>query len=81
METLQQLLKHDDVFSYVINGHQSTDNVPRNFCDGQFYQNNDFFGADTQALQIMLYFDEFTASNPIGNKVKKIKIGAFYMLL
>lgn len=40
-----------------------------------------FFGADTQALQIMLYFDEFTASNPIGNKVKKIKIGAFYMLL
>lgn len=40
-----------------------------------------FFGADTQALEIMLYFDEFTASNPIGNKVKKIKIGAFYMLL
>jgi hypothetical protein len=43
LETLQQLLKHNDVFSYVINGHQSTDNVLRNFCDGQFYKNNDFF--------------------------------------
>lgn len=80
-KTLQNLLNHNDVFSYVINSHQSEDNILRDICDGLLFRNNELFGSDPTALQIMLYFDEFTASNPIGNKVKNFKIGAFYMLL
>ena len=34
LETLKHLLKFDDVFSYVKNGHQSTDGILRDFCGG-----------------------------------------------
>ncbi|CAC5371105.1 unnamed protein product [Mytilus coruscus] len=77
LETIQQLLKHDDVFSFVINGHCSTDGILRDFCDGEFYSKNELFSADSKSLEIMLYYDV----NPIGNKVKNFKIGAFYMML
>lgn len=29
----------------------------------------------------MLYYDDFVMSNPITNKIRKYKIGAFYFLL
>lgn len=80
-QTLEKRLGHDDVFSYIVNNHISDDNVLRDFCDGDLFRNNELFGSDHTALQIILYFEEFTASNPIGNKVKNFKIGAFYMTL
>lgn len=30
-ETLQKLLSHDDVFSYIMNKHKSTDGIMRDF--------------------------------------------------
>ncbi|CAC5388564.1 unnamed protein product [Mytilus coruscus] len=80
-QTLEKLLSHDDVFSYIINDHQSGENNLRDFCDGDLYKNHELFSSDHTALQIIFYFDEFTASNPIGHKVKNFKIGAFYMTL
>ncbi|CAC5390282.1 unnamed protein product [Mytilus coruscus] len=80
-QTLEKLLSHDDVFSYLINDHQSGENYLRDFCDGDLFRNHALFSSGHTALQIIFYFDEFTASNPIGHKVKNFKIGAFYMTL
>lgn len=81
IDTIQNLLSHDDVFSYVVNNHKSTDGILRDFCDGDFYSKNPFFNDNPNALQIMLFFDEFTAVNPLGHQVKNYKIAGFYMLL
>lgn len=81
LETIHQLLKHDDVFSFVINGHCSTDGILRDFCDGEFYSKNELLSADSKSLEFVLYYDDFTASNPIGHMIKFFKIGAFCMML
>ncbi|XP_071153109.1 uncharacterized protein [Mytilus edulis] len=81
IDTLQNLLSHDDVFAYVMNNHKSTDGILRDFCDGNIYSTNQFFIDNPDALQIMLFFDEFTAVNPLGHQVKNYKIAGFYMLL
>lgn len=81
LETLKSLLRFDDVFSHVLHGHRSTDGHLGDFCDGEYFKTNPLFQSDPTSLQIMLYFDEFTAVNPIGHQVKNYKIGAFYMLL
>lgn len=81
LETLQNLLSHDDIFAHVINNHKSNDGILRDFCDGEIYERNTLFSNNPTALQIMLFFDEFTAVNPLGYQVKNYKIGGFYMLL
>lgn len=81
LETLKMLLKHEDVFSQVMNPHKSNDGKFRDVCDGSHFQNNQFFSQNPQALQIVLYFDEFTAANPISHKAKNYKFGGFYFLL
>ena len=43
LETLKNLLFHEDVFSYVINHHKSNDHILRDICDGHMYSNNEFF--------------------------------------
>lgn len=45
------------------------------------YLRNRLFHNNPSALQIMLFFDEFTAVNPLGHQLKNYKIGGFYMLL
>ena len=37
--------------------------------------------SDPQSLKIHLYFDDFQVSNPLGNKIVKYKLNAFYFLL
>ncbi|XP_061192283.1 uncharacterized protein LOC133200514 [Saccostrea echinata] len=81
LETLKSLLAHDDIFSYVINNHKSTDTILRDFCDGDIYAENQFFADNPSAIQVMFYFDEFTAVNPLGHQIKNYKICGFYMLL
>ena len=81
LETLEQLLQHDDIFAQVVTSHQSKDNVLRDLCDGQYFRQNPLFSTDPSALQIMLYFDEFTSVNPIGHAAKDFKFGAIYFLL
>lgn len=64
-----------------INGHVSNDGVLRDLCDGSVMKENPLFTAQTKALLLVLYYDEFTVVNPIGSKVKKFKMGAFFMTL
>ncbi len=81
LKTLKDLLQYDDVYSEVVNGHRSKEPVLRDLCDGSVIANNHLFSADPTALQLILCDDEFTVVNPLGSKVKKYKMGAFYMTL
>lgn len=81
LATLKDLLQYEDVYNEVINGHKSKDHVLRDLCDGRMIADNPLFGTDPTALQLILYYDEFTVVNPLGSKVRKNKVGAFYMTL
>lgn len=74
-------MSHDDIFAHAINNHKSNDGTLRDFFDGEVYERNTLFSDNATALQIMLFFDEFTAVNSLGHQVKNYKIGGFYMLL
>ena len=81
LETLKYLLQFEDIFSEVVNGHISNDNALRDVCDGSSCKENILFSASYQHLQLLLYFDDFNVVNPLGNKLKKYKLSAFYMTL
>lgn len=76
--TLTKLLQNDEVFSAVMNPHQSKDGKLRDFCDGAYCRKHPLFSSDEHALQIVLYYDDFGAINPLGHRAKKYKICAFY---
>ena len=48
-----------------------------------FFRNNELFSNILLSVQIILYHDDFQLqlSNPLGNKIKKYKIFAFYFVL
>lgn len=81
LQSLRYLLMHEDIFAQVITSHKSEDGLLRDICDGAYFQRNLLFANDPHALQIMLYYDEFTSVNPIGHAAKDFKFGAFYFLL
>ena len=78
---LHALLKHEDILAEVTNGHKSQDGKMRDFCDGQAFEQNELFSSEMNALQIILYYDDFQTVNPLGTRIKKNKIGAFYFSL
>ena len=81
LESLKMLLQNNDIFSAVLNSHQSKDNKLRDFCDGSHFRQHPLFSIDNQALQIILYYDDFGAVNPLGHRAKTYKIGAFYFMI
>ena len=81
LETLKDLLSHEDVVAQVVRGHKSENGVLKDFCDGTLFAQNELFSKDPTALQILLYIDEFTVANPLGYRVTKYKITAVYFLL
>lgn len=62
-------------------GHQSNDGSIKDIVDGSLYKNCPSFEQNPETLAILLYFDEFTVSNPLRVKSKKYKILACYMTL
>ena len=81
LESLKAMLQNDEIFSAVMNPHQSTDGKLRDFCDGSYYKQHPLFATDDHALQIVLYYDDFGAVNPLGHRARKYKIGAFYFMI
>jgi len=81
LETLKMLLQNDDIFSRVISNHQSRDGTLNDVCDGNYFRNHALFSTDEQALQIILYYDDFCPINPLGHRAKKYKIAGFYFML
>ena len=45
------------------------------YCDGSIFKSHPLFSADSKALQIILYYDEFEVVNPIGSRTKTHKLG------
>jgi len=82
LDTLQQLLQNDEIFSAVIHSHQSNDGMLRDLCDGSYFRQHPVFCTDQQpTLQIVLYYDDFSAVNPLGHRAKQYKIASFYFML
>ena len=75
-------LSRDDVLGDVLRSDDNNKNGDlTNFKDGSNYKNNELYAVHPNALQIVLYHDDFTQSNPLGNKTSKFKISGFYYLL
>jgi len=81
VETGKKLLQNNDIFSSVLSGHQSSDGKLKDICDGSYCGNHALFGTDKQALQIILYYDDFCPVNPLGHRANKYKIAGFYLRL
>ena len=50
------------------------------FRDGTAHKENQLFNSEPNTLQICLYHDDFNIVNPLGNKIQKDKISAFYFV-
>ncbi|XP_041476844.1 uncharacterized protein LOC121424995 [Lytechinus variegatus] len=79
-KTLEKLVQHPEILSYVKRDHISNDGVLRDFCDGQLYRETDLFKEDPNALQLHFFYDDFQTVNPLGSKTVH-KLGAFYFVL
>ena len=49
------------------------------YCDGEAFKSHPLFSVQTNAIQILFYFDELEVCNPIGTKAKIHKLG-FHIL-
>ena len=56
-------------------GHSSTDDVLRDYCDGNSYSKHPLLAKDHSFLQIILYYDDLEVCNPIGSKRIIHKLG------
>ena len=83
LSTLNVLLSHQDVLSLVLKPEQenSKSGYLHTFRDGKAFKNNDLVRTSQNCLEIILHHDDFGTVNPLGNKVSKYKISAFYFVL
>lgn len=79
-ESLNKLLSYEDVFAEVMNGHETQDNSLEDIMDGDLVKNHPVF-SQGESLAVMLYFDEFSVTNPLRSRAKNYKLLACYMLL
>ena len=64
------------VIIQVIAGHQElTEGTLSDYCDGKKFKEHPLFSIDSDALQIILYYDELELCNVLGSCHKKHKIG------
>ena len=82
LPTLKVLLEHEHVLGSVLDqGNDKEGNGRlRTFKDGTTYRRNELFSLDKNSSQLVLYRD-FGTVNPLGNKVSKYKVSAFYFVL
>ena len=82
LPTLKVLLEHEHVLGSVLDqGNDKEGNGRlRTFKDGTTYRRNELFSLDKNSSQLVLYHD-FGTVNPLGNKVSKYKVSAFYFVL
>ena len=80
LETLKLLLSHEDVLGKV-KSHDNVHNKLNNFSDGNAAKQNKLFSVNSEAVQIVLYRDDFGIVNALGNKVSKYKLSGFYFVI
>ena len=78
-------LEHEHVLGEVINNQSSLagkdNSVIRRYSDGIAYAGNKLFSSTGHQLEIILHHDDFNVVNPLGNKVSKYKLSAFYFVV
>jgi len=80
LETLKSLLSHEDILSFITKSPSNTTNTVSDFTCGQKYKSNIFFSLPN-TIQILLYIDDFTLTNPLGTTARKNKLCALYFTL
>lgn len=69
---LKNLLCNDEVRSCVDNPRLKEKKIYKTVLDGSFYQNNDFFQRNKNALAIILYYDDLEVVNPLVRTLQNI---------
>ena len=67
------LLSH--VLHKIQRGHKRSDSLLGDYCDGDACSSHPLFSNDSEALQILLFYDDLEVANPLGSYTKKHKIG------
>lgn len=81
LENLQAFIKNNDVLDFVMNAPQTNQNtVFTDIYDGTIFQNNEIF-SQFPNIQLLLYFDEFSVTNPLRGNQSKHKLAVFYYTL
>ena len=82
ISTLKILLKHEDVLASILHqNNQEKDDRLRTYRDGKVFHRNRLLSSKQNSLQLILCHDDFETVNPLGNKVVKYKVSAFYFVL
>ena len=59
----------------VLRGHKRFDGLMGDLCDGEACKSHPLFSTDSDALQILLYYDDIEVTNPLGSHTKIHKVG------
>ena len=79
LDGLKNLLAHDDILSYIWESPPNSSTIS-SFCTSLKFKESAFF-QQPNTVQLELYMDDFTLTNPLGTSSKKHKICAFYLTL
>ena len=75
-KSIKRLLEFDDIFEEVCRNHRSDHGV-RDCLDGTVYKQHPVLSKE-QSVPRILYFDEFTITNPLRSQSKRYKVMACY---
>jgi hypothetical protein len=79
LDSLRALFKDRGIERVLKPDMFSAENTLVDFSDGQIFKQNEFFSANKDGLQIMLYQDSFEAVNPLGAARGRHKLlGVYY---
>lgn len=80
-KNLTNLLKNDAIRSNIENPKPYIPGIYRTVLDGSYYKGNEFFRNTSNALAVILYYDDLGIVNPLGAASKCKKISVFYWTL
>ena len=74
-------MQHEDVFGHYLNSEVSrNDDRIGTFHDSENFKQIKLFYSPENSIEVILYYDDFNVVNPLGNKVSKYKVSAFFFV-
>ena len=77
-KSLQNFVGIDAVFNEIVNRRSTPNNILTDIIDGNIFRSH---AQNNKCLQLILYFDEFTVTNPLRQRSRKYKLLACYLTL
>ena len=81
LQTLKILLEHEDVLGQVLETPMNRSGTIKHYRDGSMFKSHPLFSVSPTSLLLNLYDDDFTVSNPLGNKTRNFKVTGVYFTL